>query len=423
MLTWYFISKADYLAIETYDSNALYFTTDTHEIFRGAVGFTEAIILYDGTDPAVKAVNRLYINSTTLEGKVWDGTAWTTVIKAVATTLGVADTSTPVSGKAVADYVQDQISAITGSDGLVADLTYNASAKKIVVAMADGTTTKDLVLSNLGTTIDYNQGTGALTLKDVAGTTLATVNLDLERFVTEASYDPETKSITLSFNDDSEPLVIDVSDLVDVYTVANTGTVNMTMTNNQITANVNISTETDNVLELDEDGKLYVRAHDSSAQMDLVENATAGNLAGLDGTGQATDSGVAPGGAALNATPNAATLATEAAVAAVRTALQTAIDAKMGKVAAAAAGQVIIASSAGDAEASGKSLGGATFAATPNATTLATEAGVAAYTAGNYVAKTQVIDEGLEGVLANASKTDVASEYAVVEALTWKTSV
>ncbi|WP_176014444.1 hypothetical protein [Victivallis sp. Marseille-Q1083] len=73
---------------------------------------------------------------------------------------------------------------------------------------------------------------------------------------------------------------------------------------------------------------------------------------------------------------NAGTAASTAQTAA--NTAQTTANGKMAKVAASASAQIIVASATGDASASGKKIGGATLAATPSVSTLATEAAVAA---------------------------------------------
>ena len=83
MLNWYYVTKAQYEAAATHSSDNLYFLSDTKEIYRGDDLFTQSVIMYK-TLPETPAVGQLYINETTLEGKTYTGTAWKTVIKAVA---------------------------------------------------------------------------------------------------------------------------------------------------------------------------------------------------------------------------------------------------------------------------------------------------------------------------------------------------
>lgn len=393
MLSWHIITRAVYDAASVSDKSAekLFFLSDTHEIYRGTENFTESVVLYT-TEPTVKAVGKLYVDANTLEGKIWNGTAWTTVIQPVQAAIISGDTSKPVSSKAVEDYVQDQISAVTGSDGLVASVGYVAESNSLTVAMADGSS-DTIPMTNVAADLVYDAASGLLQVKNAAGTTIGTgINLDLERFVKSATFNAETSTIILTFNDDEDPIEIPVGDLVDTYTAKSSTTIQMTVTGNEFTAEAIVSADAGNQLKKTDKG-LYVAAVDISGKVDKVSSATAGAVATLTADGGIADSKVTVGGATVSGA-SASVLATEAAVAAIRDALSNAINGKMTKVAAGNEGKVIIADANGDAALSSVSVGGATFAAAPNASTLATEAGASAY-----------------------------ADNAVAEALTWKTTV
>lgn len=393
MLSWHIVTRAVYDAASASDKSAekLFFLSDTHEIYRGTENFTESVVVYT-TEPTVKAVGKLYVDATTLEGKIWNGSAWTTVIQPVQAAIVAGDTSKPVSSKAVEDYVADQISAVTGSDGLVASVGYTASTNSIDVTMADGTS-DSIPMSNVAADLVYDAATGKLQVKNAAGTTIGNgINLDLERFVKSATFEADTSTIVLTFNDDEDPIEIPVGDLVDTYTAKSSTTIQMTVTGNEFTAEAIVSSAAGNQLTKTDAG-LYVAAVDISGKVDKVASATTGAVATLTAEGGIADSKVTIGGATVSGT-SASVLATEAAVAAIRDALSTSIDGKMSKVAAGNEGKVIIADANGDATLSSVSVGAATFAATPNASTLATEAGASAY-----------------------------ADAAVADALTWKTTV
>lgn len=417
MLTWHYVTSAAYHAASTSDKTAdkLFFLSDTKEIYRGTESFTESIILYS-TKPDSPAVGKLYINQTTLEGSIWNGTAWTTVIKPVDSEVTAAGTN-PVSGKAVADYVADKISEVTGSDGLVAGVEYVAASQSIKVTMADGTD-DTIQLTDLAVGLAYDSTTGALNVVDATGKTLGTaVNLDLERFIESASYDAAEHKIILNFNDDTEALEIPVGDLVDTYTATNSSTISLTVTGNEFKAEAIVAETAGNMLKATDSG-LYVAATDISGKVDKVAKATANDIAVLTAEGGISDSGVKAGTSTLG--NSATTLATEAAVQAVVATLNTSINAKMTKVGTGHTDEVIVADANGDASASGKKLGGESFNATPNATTLATEAGVKGYVDGYAVAKTNVV-ASIDA--ASASSVKVTSEKAIVDAMTWKTTI
>lgn len=109
-----------------------------------------------------------------------------------------------------------------------------------------------------------------------------------------------------------------------------------------------------------------------STKIDKVAGATANNLPVLTAEGGLSDSGKAIGGATLAGSPNATTLATEAAVEA---AIEAGTANKVDKVTG-AVGNAMEFGADGAIVDSGMTFGGATLSGSPNATTLATEAAV-----------------------------------------------
>lgn len=480
MLSWHFVTAAEYYGASSRDAEKLYFLSDTHEIYKGDIPFTEAVIMVDDstdgfnttlagiTNPARR---KIYMSQTTMEGRIYDGTSWKTVIRAIDTAVTDSSTNLITSG-AVATYVTQKIAEITGGTGFVKNITYTPGSATLTVTGGEGE--PSLQLSGLGASITYDAGTGKLQLKDVTGAVLGSdVNLDLERFVSAAAYDSTKKEIILAFTDvakidtgasyvypdtmpadpteglacratsgeetkwyvyqssawaeipaDETPLVIAVGDLVDTYTAGNTDTISMSVLGNQFTANVKLDTVTGgNLIQANENG-LYVAPVSLADCMQLVEGATENHLASFDDAGQVKDAGVSVGGATLAGT--AGLLATEqavqAAITALQTTLQSAIDGKIAKVASATANNVPTLTADGSLQDSGKAIGGATLAGTPNANTLATEAAVKA--AIDTAKADCLVDTDVKTTIESTDTDDtIPSSQAVVEALSWITTM
>ena len=291
MMNWHIVAtKAEFLAGSPVETN-LYFIADTHEIYRGSESYTQPIVMYTGELPTSGiAVNHLYINSTTLKGDIYNGTSWTTVLKPLATTVE-EDGDSPVTGSAVATYVAAEIAKITGTGDIVTNITWDDVNQILDVYKGEGK--ESITFDGLGVSLQYTSSTGMLQLLDTSGNAIGdAVNLGLDKFVTSGEYDASRKVIILYFNaEKTDYIEIPVGELVDTYTVANTKTVSMNMSSNQITANVRISVTGGNALVANEDG-LYVQVPDISSKMDKVSGATAGNLVKLDSNGQVVDAGV-----------------------------------------------------------------------------------------------------------------------------------
>lgn len=484
MLFWHFVTAAEYYGAGSRDAEKLYFLSDTHEIYKGDIPFTEAVIMVDdatgGFDTALQAITnparrKIYMSQTTMEGRIYNGTSWQTVIRAVDTAVTNSSNNLITSG-AVATYVAAEIAKITGGEGFVKNITYTPGTATLAITGGEGE--PSIQLSGLGVSLKYTAETGAIQLQDVTGAPVGSaINIDLERFVSAAAYDNTKKEIILAFTDvtkidtgasyeypgtmpadptegtacrataegepkwyvyhssawaeipeEETPLVIAVGDLVDTYTAANTDTITMTVSSNQFSANVKIdSTKGTNLLTSSSNG-LYVAPIDLSSYMALVDGATENNLASFDADGQVKDAGVKVGSTTLAGT--AGLLATEQAVQAAITALQgtlqTAINGKIAKVTSATKNNVPTLTADGSLQDSGKAIGSATLAGSPNANTLATEAAVKAYADSAIATATaNMLETSDVKTTVESTDTDdtVPSSQAVVEALSWITTM
>lgn len=425
MLSWHAITSAVYYAAEadSLSADSLYFLTDTHEIYKGAVPFTESVVIYSGTEPTSPARRKIYINSATGEGKIYTGTEWQTVIKPIESTV-TPDGTNPINSAAVIAYVTEQINNVTGGESIVKSVTYNPTGNKLVVTNGAGEPT-EVVLSGLGVSLEYTSDTGELKLKDVTGAVLgSTINLDLERFVQSGSYDDEAKTITLVFNDSSSPVVIPVGDLVDTYTAVDTDTVHLTVTSNQFAAEVIVSETAGNMLQATESG-LYVAATNLSNYMQLVASASTTAIPMLNAQGQVINGTMTAGGAALAGTPNATTLATELAVNALvqstKAELEASLAKKMALVSSPNTTNIPMLDSNGQIINGTKQVGGATLNSSPNANTLATE--VAVQAAINAVSNTKLDKAAVVAINDSAQTGQAADAKSAYDALTWKTTL
>lgn len=133
MVRWCLTTSAYYNSLEVKEPNFLYFLDDTKEIYRGEIEYTSSVYIVDEL-PELAAKGKLYILSNTLEGKIWNGTQWKTVIPAVSSTLTDEDVENgTVTGEAIKAYVGKKISDIT--QGMVTELSTDkvTLASKITV--------------------------------------------------------------------------------------------------------------------------------------------------------------------------------------------------------------------------------------------------------------------------------------------------
>lgn len=327
MIKWVITTSTAYAGLELKDANALYFLQDTQEIYKGETSFTQSIVMVEDRFPAKGAQGKIYIHGTTLEGKVWNGSAWKTVIQPVATSLSDSATENKaVSGEAVKAYVTEKLTtAITGK--FVDGITYDKATKELSYTK-NGAATK-VGIEGFVTGASYDGGSGKLSFT-VQGGEAIDINLPKDNFVKSGLYNKVSKEIVLTLVDGSE-VKIPAGDLVDINEFQSTETVELTSSpEGVVSANVKISATGGNQITKNADG-LFVAATDISGKLDKVTAAKAGEIIVANADGTVKVSGKKAGGATLAGSPNENTLASEAAVSAIKTALESSINAKFDK--------------------------------------------------------------------------------------------
>lgn len=134
----------------------------------------------------------------------------------------------------------------------VKDVSYNKETQKITVTFGDKTT-KELTLEDLLTGASYNGETGDFTFTKANGEPVV-VNTPKENFLSDVQYDGTTKIITFTMANGST-FEVNISDLIDIYTVKSTNSVEMSIVDgNQISSNVKISDTNNNIISVKDDG-------------------------------------------------------------------------------------------------------------------------------------------------------------------------
>lgn len=399
---------SQYTSLSTPNTDTLYFITDAQRVYKGNVDVTQNIVIVTGfdteggiySDSAVET--KMYINPTTWEmrvkngsswsilspGYITDGTNWTTV---VANSAGKFATV-----KAINDALSDTLSSIAP------DVSYDNATGTLTV----GETTARL--TGVVNGISYNSSQIQLTVSSISASgepTTQTISLPKDNFVRSGRYEANWDlpgggtgpAIILTVNggegtEDTE-VVIPAASLVEVYTGGSTQSITVNVSeDNQITASAIIDSAAGNALVSGEGG-LRVSI--------IGTDVTDGNLVLADGTGKLKDGGVtvlASGAMGNSSTqiPVASVIATaiSAAVSAAQGTLQEAIEALGTRVTnletfqSSLSGKYLTESTTdnlvgfldadGNIKDSGRKAGGATLAESPDANTLATEAAVAA---------------------------------------------
>lgn len=279
-VTFKFGAYSAYKALAVKDANTLYFTNDTHQLFKGTVEYTKSAQLVDAL-PAVESAEQgvIYILKDTKVASIFNGVEFVQINKGVVLAIpteGATDENLPTT-KAVADYVNDKIAGVMGQKGkFVTDVTY--AAGKLSVAKGDAAV--ETTLTGVVHEPTYDAETRTIKLPVYGGDEL-TINLGKDMVVTSGTYDAKEKTINLTIST-GEVVKIPAAALVDVYTGGETATAKVAVSeSNVITVDVKVSAAENNILEKKGDG-LYVANPDAytKAETDAAIKKVSDTLAG-----------------------------------------------------------------------------------------------------------------------------------------------
>ena len=294
---------AQYLALVdagTVNTDYLYFCTDNGKLFKGTVDFTNSFIpgQSSATPTAANAVpGKIYYETDTKKFKTLIGNALVEIgnpIDAVGsnTTTTITSTSTDdqvPSSKNVWLYGQQIKSEAIGGSNVVKTIANDSTTDAGIIVTKGDDTTSSVVVSGVVTTPTWNSTSLTLTLP-VAGGSDVVVNIPKDIFLESGYYDTTTKKIVLVLNDSEHSQIeFSVEDLIPIYVAKDTSTVDMTVALNsttgqyEISADVNISADTDNAITLEADGifvdgSAFASASDFSDLEGTVNNLAAASL-------------------------------------------------------------------------------------------------------------------------------------------------
>ena len=101
----------DFALLEAKDQDTLYIITDEQRLYLGDKCISGGIYISVAALPGTGAPNTLYLNTTDGSVSYWNGTGYTTLVKATGTTISEGSTNNQLATtKAVYDYVTSQIS-------------------------------------------------------------------------------------------------------------------------------------------------------------------------------------------------------------------------------------------------------------------------------------------------------------------------
>lgn len=420
-----------YNAITTKDSNSLYFIEDAKRIYKGDIDVTESLKVvtkFDAAPGTDIAEGKLYVNATTFEVRIKNGTSWVVLSPGyISTSDQFVDAN---SGKmatigATKAYITKSIANITGGTAFVKGITYDKTTGKLMVDKGEEAATP-VELTGVAHNPTYDSAKLKLTIPVFGGSNIV-VDIPKDKFVTAGQYNEETKNIELTIDGQTDPVLIPAAALVDVYTADNTDkNIQVTVSDdNKISASLTIDPTAGNALTYTAKGFMVntsnkMNVYGAGSASELVISDAAGKTITRTGKTILSDAGSTELGSSKTQIPVASIVARAiaTAVSAAQSTLQTAINGKMSKLSGSAtdankiavvsadgksvtigtmtiaqltssinnkatklatgnASEVLLSTADGNYARSGKTIGVETISSTPNANTLITEAAVA----------------------------------------------
>ena len=168
--------QAAYDALETKNSNLLYFCTDTQKLYKGDIDFTNNMIVA-ATKPTNPVIGKIYFLADTETVEAYINGAWKVISYPAATVVDVnSDDMHLATAKAVYDVVQKAVGEVTGGGAVISDVNASETADATVVVKKGDGTTKDVVIPGVVTKPDWDATSRKLTLP-VTGSDTVVINI------------------------------------------------------------------------------------------------------------------------------------------------------------------------------------------------------------------------------------------------------
>ena len=269
-----------------YDDSAIYFLSDSHQLCKGGNVLAKSFEVVTSL-PAVENAkeNVLYIVTSERKLCVFNGTSFDDKLfidPAIASEVSANETKA-VSGKAVYEFVADQIADLVGGsvDAYVTAVETKEDENGVLVITHGSGNSAEVRLSGVVIDPTYDSATRTITLPKVDGTDLV-INLGKDMVVQSGRYDAENKKIILVLNDaEGTEVQIDAAGLVDVYETgsAETDPVKVVISNHKVSTTVAVDNEIIKVV----DGKITA---------DLSKYALASVVEGLEDRIEAVEAAI-----------------------------------------------------------------------------------------------------------------------------------
>lgn len=285
-------TQAAYEALETKNPNLLYFCQDTGKIFKGAVDFTNHVVIA-ASKPVTPVAGKIYFLADTNTVEVYVNDAWKVISYPTTTTVDVnSDDSHVATAKAVYDAIMKAVENVVGADSTISAIEAGEQAGTVKVTKGDGST-ETVRINGVVTKPTWDAEARKLTIP-VTGEADVVINFGKDIFIDPTAnngYSEATGNIELYLNDGTEgkeptKISIPASALIDVYTGTTSNGTSVTVgDDNTIKVDLVLDPDSNNALTLTAAGlKVDLSAYAKTTDVTSAVSAVQNNVATLEQT-------------------------------------------------------------------------------------------------------------------------------------------
>lgn len=255
---YYLCSQKVYDNLETIDPRGIYYIYDTRVIMNRGSSYNRAVVMYDnGARPIVGSVDKLYINSTTLEGYVFHDNQWRKVLDGLSSAEVLDYDSAIASGK------------VNGIDAKVITEQLLAEIKRRSITSMEWYPETEQLIYRVGTvghyakidgfisSLSFNPSTRVISMYNQNGDKLGETKI-MDNHIIGGSYDDERKAIIFRMRDGTE-CRLKAQSILQIYKGLSTHSAIITVENyidakNVIRGDIRVSNLEGNQLSINDDG-------------------------------------------------------------------------------------------------------------------------------------------------------------------------
>ena len=230
-LKWFFCTKRAYHKLEQANQvyrEGMYFLTDTGEYYYHGINFMCNTLYFTGALPQDPVTTRVYFNTSTLTGYVFDGENWHVLIEPAKINIlveeGGAAVPQMITGEAVKEYADRTFVNVNQSN--VVNLSWNPDTKQIFFERYVNTNEAlPMFINTYGCILGRNDRNGDITMYAADGVTeLSKINIPVDNYIQSGLYDDTKKAIVFTMTNGPDT-VIYARDIVKLYNSITTATI------------------------------------------------------------------------------------------------------------------------------------------------------------------------------------------------------